>query len=506
MDRNTIINLAVLAVFLAGMAYMGVYFSKSNRDTEAYFLGGRAMPGWAVGLSMLGTSISSVTFLAFPAAAFALDYRLLVPNFTAPLVALLAAWIFVPFFRRDGMVTAYEYLEKRFGIEPRLYAAFAFLLSSLVRLAVVLYLIALPLTGLLGLRLEIVIVAVGIVTLFYTVSGGLEAVVWTDVVQTFVLFAGGLLCIALAVWKVPGGLAGVIRTGMECDKFSLGPCELTFGERSLPLLVLMGITSFLSEYCSNQNIIQRYIAAGSLREARKATLISAFGSFPTWILFFFLGTCLFAFYRLNPGLLPPGTPADAVLPHFILHETPAGVGGIIIAACLAAAMSTLSSCLNGFSAVLTVDFVKRFRPGTEDGTLLRFARYATLAAGAVMIGGALWIDRIPKESMNDFNICVGALIGGGITAMYLAGFFLPRIGRGPLLAGIAAALLFNFYMAGKTLGWVPERFALGVHPYATTVLSNVILFAVAWSSSLFARRPEGIEALTVQFNRRTIDR
>ncbi len=319
MDRGTIINLAVLALFLAGMAYMGVYFSKRNRDTETYFLGNRAMPGWAVGLSMLGTSISSVTFLAFPAAAFALDYRLLAPNFTVPLIALFAAWIFVPFFRRDGMVTAYEYLEKRFGIEPRLYAASAFMLSSLVRLAVVLYLVALPLTALLGLRLETVIIAVGVVTLFYTVSGGLEAVIWTDVAQTFILLGGGLLCIVLVVWRIPGGIAEVFQTGMEFDKFSLGPCEMTFGDRALPLLVLMGITSFLSEYCSNQNIIQRYIASESLREARKATLISAFGSFPTWIIFFFLGTCLFVFYRVNPELLPAGITADAVLPHCILN-------------------------------------------------------------------------------------------------------------------------------------------------------------------------------------------
>ncbi len=168
-------------------------------------------------------------------------------------------------------------------------------------------------------------------------------------------------------------------------------------------------------------------------------------------------------------------------------------------------MSTLSSCLNGFSAVLTVDFVKRFRPESEDVFLLRFARCATLAAGAVMIGGALWIHRIPKESMNDFNICVGALIGGGITAIYMAGFFLPRIGRRALLAGIAAALIFSFYMAAKTLGWIPQRFTVGIHPYATVVLSNVILLAVAWIASFFDRKPVGIETLTVQFNRRTTE-
>ena len=168
-----LINLSVVALFLLGMAGMGVYFLKRNNSSEEYFLGGRKIPGWALGLSMVGTSISSITFLALPAAAFVLDYRQLTPNLFMPVAALIACWIFIPFFRRGLKTTAYEYLESRYGTGIRIYAALYSLLGQLLRLAIILYLVVLPLSAMLHISEGTAIIAFGVITCFYTVFGGI---------------------------------------------------------------------------------------------------------------------------------------------------------------------------------------------------------------------------------------------------------------------------------------------------------------------------------------------
>ncbi len=484
----------MLVLFLAGMAAMGVYFARRSSSTESYFLGNRSFPGWAVGLSMLGTAISSVTFLAFPAAAYALDYRQLTPNLMMPPVAVFAAWIIIPFFRRGHRTTAFEFLEERFGQSVRVYAAASFIIASAIRLAIVLYLVSIPIAGMLGMKLIPVILIGGIVVAFYTAVGGIEAVIWTDVVQTVILLLGGVLCVLFVALRLPEGLPDVFRIGAEYHKFSLGPLDFGFGERTLSLMVLLGLMSFIAEYTSNQNIVQRWLAAGSTREARKATLLCAFMSVPTWFLFYFLGTALFAFYHIYPALLPEGTVPEGVLPHFITTQLPAGVGGVIIAACLAAAMSTLSSSINGISSVATVDFVRRFRPRTAEAEAMHWAKAISWITGALMIAGAVAIDGIPRESIADFTLIVGSIFGGGMLAIYLLGLFVPRVGNLALWTGLAAGLLFNLYMGLNTLGVLPQAVRLVIHPYWTTILVNGIVLVLALAASLKRRKqPEGPE-------------
>ena len=311
-------DLVAIILFLAGMAGMGLWFARRNTSTEAYFLGNRSFPGWAVGISMLGTSISSVTFLAIPAAAYVLDYRQAVTNLALPFVAVIALIFFIPLFRQGALTSAYEYLEKRFGVLVRSYAALSFLVLQVVRLAMILYLVSIPIEGMLGIPILWIIIVGGAVVSVYTVFGGIEAVIWTDVVQTFILLGGGLLCLGLMVWELPGGFGQVIEIGTEFNKFSLGPLEGGFGERTFFVVLLLGLVNFTNEYAGNQNVVQRYIASKSLREARKATLICMFMSVPTWMSFFFLGSCMFAFYHVFPEPAVAAMAADEVLPHFIL--------------------------------------------------------------------------------------------------------------------------------------------------------------------------------------------
>jgi SSS family solute:Na+ symporter len=342
-----------------------------------------------------------------------------------------------------------------------------------------------------------VIVVGGLGVSLYTVFGGIEAVVWTDVVQTFILLGGGILCLGLMVWEIPGGLGQVIDLGVEYHKFGLGPVKFDLNERTFFAVLLLGLVNFTSEYASNQNVVQRYIAAKSLREARKATLICMFMSVPTWMGFFFLGSCLFAFYHVFPEAAVTAMAADEVLPHFILTKTPPFVGGTIIAACLAAAMSSQSSSINAISTICTVDFAKRFGRARSDREYLTIAKVTAGIASLLMIGGAIVICYIPKESINDFSLIIGSLFGGGVLSIFLLGFFTTRVGYHAVLLGTGVALACNVYLMLNTFGWLPEALKLPVHSYWTTIIVNAVLLPVGYGASLFRPNRRNLNRLTV---------
>lgn len=494
-----LINLSVVALFLLGMAGIGVYFLKRNNSSEEYFLGGRKIPGWALGLSMVGTSISSITFLALPAAAFVLDYRQLTPNLFMPVAALIACWIFIPFFRRGLKTTAYEYLESRYGTGIRIYAALYSLLGQLLRLAIILYLVVLPLSEMLDISESTAILAFGVITCFYTVFGGIEAVVWTDVVQTVILLGGGLLCVAAVAFQLPGGLPQILEIGMEYDKFSLGPLDFSFSERTFWVMSLIGFIGFISEFSSNQNVVQRYIAAPTLREARKATLICIVMSLPTWIFFFFIGSCLFAYYKVFPSAEVAAMKPDDVLPHFILTEIWPGVGGVIIAACLAAAMSSLSSSINAVSTIWTIDFLRLMRRKGNDRFELVNAKLASGAAGIIMIAGAWGISLIPRESVYDLSAILGALLCSAGLTPFMLGFFTTRIGNRAILSGMYAALVFSVYNILNYFKLLPEPLQWNIHIYMAGPVCNGVMLAAALAYSLFRPEPvtEQLRGLTV---------
>lgn len=488
--------IAVL-IFLVSMAGVGIYFAKRNKSTEEYFLGNRSFPGWAVGLSMLGTSISSVTFLALPAAAYVLDYRQAVSNMVLPLVAIAAIFIFIPFFRRGHSTTAFEYLEKRYGTGIRVYAAASFIVLQLLRLATVLYLVSIPVASMTGFDVIWVMVVGGIFIGFYTVLGGIEAVIWTDVVQTIILLLGGILCFVFIIYDLPGGLNEVFQVGSEHQKFSLGPISWALNERTFFVMLLLGVINFTTEYSSNQNVVQRYLAVKSTREARKATLICAAMSIPTWMAFFFLGTCLFVFYKNFPTAEIAKLSADEILPYFILTRIPAGLAGVIIAACLAAAMSSLDSSINAISTVTTIDFLKKYCPGRQDKFYLKWAKSFAVLAGVLMIIGAIILYKIPKESITDLSIILGSIFGGGILGIFMLGFFSKRVGNKAIIIGLSMALGLNIFLMFNCFGWLPQCLTVEIHAYWTSAFVNIILILVAYISSLIWPNKKELDGMTV---------
>ncbi|MFI4911648.1 MAG: sodium:solute symporter [Sedimentisphaeraceae bacterium JB056] len=491
-------DIVALLIYLGLMACMGVYFSRKNTTTDDYFLGGRNFPGWALGLSMVGTSVSSVTFLAFPAAAFVLDWRMVVPNLTLPVVSIIAIVIFIPFFRHGKTASAFEYLEDRFGPIVRLYGAVGFIITQLIRIATVLYLMAIPINLLTGIDILWAIIITGIFVSFYTVAGGIDAVIWTDVIQTITLWVGGLLCLAIMIIKMPHGLGQIMDIAIEDHKFGIGEFKWDMGERTFYTMVLAGIVNWIGMYASDQNVVQRYIAAKSMKEARKATAICAIASVPTWAFFFFIGTAMFAFYKVFPDAQIAQLEPDQVFPIFILTQLPQFFAGLVIAGVLAAGMSSLDSSINAVSTISIVDILQRFsvKKYTEKQYLI-FAQSIALITSVIMIIGAIVFERLPKESMMDMGMIAGGIFSGSKIGLYIAGFFTKRISNKASIIALVITTIFNLYLGLNTINALPENWQMRVHAYWIMTLVNAAFFFIAYLLSFIFKNEKQIEGLTV---------
>ncbi len=486
---------AVLALYFALMLGLGCYFSRTNNTTEQYFLGGRNFSGWVIGLSLVGTSISSITFLAYPGDAFKTNWLRFLPNLMLPIAIIFAAYYFLPRLRKNNSVTAYEFLERRFGPSIRGYAAVAFLIAQLARISMILYLIALVIQTITGLEAEYSVVVAGVFVAAYTILGGIEAVIWTDVIQTIVLIAGGLFCIGTIISLVPGGLPVIIETAWSANKLGVGAASdsgfepanwgLALSEKTATMMLFIGLISWLTEYSSNQNTVQRLCASKSELDARKAMFICALVSVPTWGFFMFLGTALWVFFQHQPAelaasILAGGNRAEEILPYFITHYLPSGVVGLVIAAAIAAAMSSLDSSINAIATVSTHDIYRRFlKKNQKDAHYLTFARTITTVAGIMMIAGALYLLETTTTTLQDTATILTALLAGGLLTIYLIGFFSSRCSTIHILLGIAATMAYTLWTIASSRSAIDYPFDL----YYTGLLGNIVMFLVTYGSS-----------------------
>jgi SSS family transporter len=498
------LDAAIVVAYLVGLLAIGILSARRSATAENYFVGHRDYPGWLIALSMLGSIVSSMTFLALPAAAYVLDWRQLTVNLMAPFVALLAVAVFIPFFRRGGLTSAFEYLGLRFGPVARLYGAVNFIVLQLIRLAQVLFLMSLPMQFLTGVPLEWVIGGVGLFVALVTIAGGMETVVVADAVQAVIKVLGGVLCAACLIWAVPGGLAQIVEVGRAGDKFSLGSFDWDLTQRTFWTVAILGILNYLNIYSGEQTVVQRYVSARTTREARKATLMFSFVAVPVWTLFFFVGTALWVFFQVAPDPRVAALQVDQILPYFVLTHVPAGLAGLVIAAVLAAAMSAIESGANSIAAVTVVDLLRPYLlPGRSDRFYLQAARLTTGAAIALAVGGAILFSRMEKESMNDVSLIVFSVLGGAVTGLYMVGFFTRRVDGVAVNIALAVAVAANLYLGLGALGMLPDHWRLGVHSYWVGAMVNLVFVAVALAIGLVRRPPpRDLTGLTVWTPRR----
>jgi solute:Na+ symporter, SSS family len=490
------LDIAVLCGYLFAITLMGIYFARRNTGTEEYFVGGRSFSGWVIGLSLVGTSISSITFLAYPGDAFKTAWLRFVPNLMLPVGILIAAYFFLPFFRRGRITSAYEFLEQRFGPSVRIYGAVAFIFGQIVRISMILYLLALVVHEITGLEVWTSIWLAGLFVAFYTIVGGIEAVVWTDVLQTVVLVAGGVACYWVIVDSLPGGLAQILEVAGEHNKLSfaelreggLHPAPWTFSlhEKTVPMLLLIGLSAWLTEYSSNQNVVQRYCASGSTHEARKAMLICAAASVPVWAFYMFLGTSLYVFFLVFPSgtateMLQGIRPAEGILPYFVIHFMPSGFTGLVVASVLAAAMSSLDSSINAVSTVWVVDIYRRhLKPGRSDRHYLKAAWIAASVTSFLMVAGAGILAHSPGKTLQDTATILASLLSAGMLGLYMLGFFTQKSGPASVWIAICCTALFTAWTIFSQQGWLPEPLGAPFDLYYTGLIGNLILFGVAY--------------------------
>ncbi len=676
------IDLSVVILYFVGVTAIGLYWAKRNKSTEEYFLGNRSFGGWVIGLSMIGTSISAVTFLAFPGDTYKTAWLRIISNIGIVAGTIAAAYLYIPFFRGARATTAYQFIEGRWGHSVRGYAAVSFLPGQLLRLATILYLLSQLVHTLTGIPLWVAVVASGVFVSFYTIVGGIEAVIWTDVVQTLVLLLGGIMILTVVVLALPGGLwqifdvaladaklsftewvfgdgisapmksASLATSGALADlqnavlvvgadtlnqfhrtawwlqhapeqlqaasmvvgadsvgaikavtmvtgqdsighlfptvlqvgrdtisglaSTSFGPPDqvtggaaagwqfatlplretaLAFGadtiraagslllvgadvagrlhsatilvgadslsafdlsalsytaselthaslivgpdvfpqampaswaftvsEKTALMMLLTGILGWIDQLAANQNVVQRYCAARTTAEARKATWITCWMSVPIWAYFAFIGTALYVFFKVYPdgtaynilmGL--GGAKAEQILPYFALHYLPVGIAGLVVAAALAAAMSSLDSSINAISTVTITDIYKPYIvKGRDDSHYLRAAKWLAVISSVIMIGAALILVWTPTKTLQDTLIIIGNFLGGGIMVIFMMGLF-TKIGDAKgVFIGLIGLYAFKVWVFLCNIGVLPSSVRPPVDNYFVGITGELI--------------------------------
>ncbi len=465
-------NHAILAVYMGSLILMGVYFARREKGIDDFFLAGRRIPWWAAALSIFGTQLSAITFMAIPAKAYSADWQYFIYNMSILfLAAPVACLLFVPFYRRLNVATAYEYLERRFDLPTRLFGSAVYVILQLIRIGAVLYLPALALAAVTGIPVWVCIIAMGILCTVYTVLGGIEAVIWTDVIQVIVLMGGALLCLGMILWNLGPDSITMFSDAVAGSKLSLGALEWDFTQPTL-IVVLLSTVGAVVPYVSDQTVVQRYLTVKDERSAKTAVWANALLCVPASVLFFSLGTALYLFYQKNAGLLNPGMTNDDILPWFILNELPVGVSGILIAGVFAAAMSSLDSSMNSAASAIINDFVLRLGDGRVRHAHLTLARWLTVVIGTLGTMTALMLAASDIKSAFDTLTKLFTPFGGALCGLFLLGALSKRAnGIGALSGGILGVAVVYIVQ------WTTEAhfFLYAIISMSTVLLSGYLI-------------------------------
>ncbi|MHA8065319.1 sodium:solute symporter [Aquirufa sp. ROCK2-A2] len=446
-----IIDLSIIVIYLACMIGIGVYFSKRNSSSEQFTTASGQIPGWALGLSFYATFLSAITFLGDPGKSFGSNWNPFAFSLSIPFAAWVSTKYFVPFYRNNGEISAYTHLEKRFGSWARTYAMVCFIMTQLARMGTIFYGIALTINALTGIDMRLIIIVSGLCIIFYTVLGGMEAVIWTEVIQAILKTCGALMIIGIILYQT--GISKVIEIGIRDDKFSLGSFQPNFSISSVWVVLLYGFFINLTNFGIDQNYIQRYHTAQDAKAASKSIWLCVMYFVPVSFLFFFIGTALYTFYMENPALildlkqqvateknmaldsLKPSDYGDRVLPFFMKTQIPKGFLGLLMAALLSAAMSTMSSGMNSSATVFLKDIYLRYvQKDLAADKQLKVLHIATIVMG--ILGITFGICMIGVKSLLDVWWKLSGIFAGGMLGIFLMGFLAKNVEN--LAAKIAA--------------------------------------------------------------------
>lgn len=467
----TLLDYIVFFLFVGGAALFGCSFYFRNRKNVASFTAAEgALPSWVVGMSIFATFVSSISFLGLPGGSYVGNWNQLVFSLSIPLATYFAAKVFIPLYRSINSVSAYHYLELRFGYWARAYVAICYLLTQLARVGSILLLLAIPINTMFGWDIATIIIATGVLTLAYSLLGGISAVMWTDAIQGIILIVGAVVCAVLLTIGMPEGPSQLFEIAAEHNKFSLGSFSLALNEPTFWVVLVYGLLTNMQNYGIDQNYVQRYMTARSTSEAVKSTLFGSLLYIPVSLIFIYIGTALFAYYTAQPGLLPDGVEGDKVFPYFIVHGLPTGITGLVIASLFSAGMSTISTSINSSATIILTDFCKRLGKTKSDNRSEMVILYlASLAVGA--IGIAVGIMMMKIDGVLDAWWKLASIFSGGMLGLFLLGLVCHNVKRANAIIAVAAGL--------AVIAWM--SFLAPLHTYLTIVLGTMAIFLTGFT-------------------------
>jgi len=443
------VDIGILFLYCCALIVMGVYYRRKSRTAEQFMVADRSIPAWAAGLAVMSTYTSSISYIATPGKAFDSNWHPIIFSLCIPPVVWLVCKYAVPYYRNMRLISVYTFLEARLGAWGQVYAALAFVLYMVGRVAVILYLAGLLLSTFVPWNIAVVIIIIGLVTIFYTLLGGMEAVIWTDVLQSAIMIIGILVCAVSLSLDVFSGPLPLIQAAIDNNKFSLGSLKFTLTpqkhlfDRTIWVMVIYGVTENLRSLLADQNYVQKYCSVPTERDAKRSIWIAMLIYIPLTAVFLYIGTALFAFYSQGGHKLGQQvTTGDQVFPYFIATEVPSGLKGLIIAAILAAAMSTVDSALNCSATVSLLDFHKRYlNPDIGERASVVFLRSATAVWGLLGTGAALLMIR--AKSILDVWWQISGIFGGALLGLFILSFLRVRLllWQGLMSIGVSIAVI-----------------------------------------------------------------
>ena len=484
---NTI-DLIIFLVFTLGVVVFGCSFYKKGNTSAEFTEAGRSLPGWVVGMSIFATYVSSISYIGYPGKAFAADWNAFVFSLSIPIASYFAARYFVPFYRHGGSVSAYTFLEEKFGRWARLYASACYLLTQIARMGSILYLLAVPMHILMGWNMHVVIIATSIGIIIYSMLGGLKAVIWADAIQGIILIGGALLCLGILCFSMPEGPAQVFDLAIHSpqgNKFSLGEFTGDLTSSTFWVCLIYGIFINLQNYGIDQNYVQRYHAAKTDRDARFSALFGGYLFIPVSALFFLIGSALYSYYTAHPHLLPAdiaGKP-DYVFPFFIVNGLPVGLRGLLIASIFAAGMSTVSTSVTSAATIILTDYYKPLVKNASERRQVYVLRLSSVLVG--IIGIFVAIAMLSVESIIDAWWKLSSIFSGGMLGLFLLGIMPRRIHRWAALAGCVAGIAVIAWISLAGLYDLP---GIHLHEYLAIVLGTTTIFVVGFLLTLLVKR------------------
>lgn len=433
-------------MYLLLIVWLGYYFSKKNKSSKDFFLGGQKIPFWAAGLSMMAAQVSSIGFMSIPAKSFITNWSYFVGVMTWFIVVPIVTYAFVPFYRRLNVTSAYEYLEKRFNVFIRKFIALLYLLFQLLgRLGAIIFLPAIALSAVTGMHTLLCIVIIGGLATLYTVLGGMHAVIWIDVIQALVLFGAIFLCIGYVVFNIDGGVSEIFTVATADNKFSFGRMDWDMTAAVFWVIVIGNIFNRIGSMATDQSVVQRYLTTKDEKETAKALWTDALVSIPWALCVFGLGTALYVFYKVNPDMLNPSISNDEVVPFFIGQNLPVGLSGIVIAGIFAASMSSVDSSIHSSTTVIMRDFMKGILSRISEKQNVKLARIITTIIGILGTGIAMVMTFFDINSVWDIILEFAGLFTGAMTGVFILGIFSSRAnGKGAVIGAIASAALLLY--------------------------------------------------------------